>query len=183
LAPSLSSFQLQLSAIRTFLQQNPSEAEKLIQELSEDMRQATAEIRSLVYELRPPMLDDLGLVAAIEHIKLPAPSFRLEVIAPKPMPALPAATEVAVYRIASEAIHNVVKHAQATCCLAAIEVEASALILRVSDDGQGPAASYTGGIGLQSMQERAAELGGTFSIQANEDNGTCLEVRLPLEVA
>jgi len=183
LAPSLSSFQLQLSAIRTFMQQNPPEAEKMIEELGEDMRQATAEIRRLVYDLRPPMLDDLGLVAAIRHIKLPGSSLRLEVTAPEPMPPLPAATEVAVYRIAGEAIHNVVKHAQATCCTVAIDVEAQTLVLRVSDDGRSLAANHTSGIGLQSMQERAAELGGTFSIHAEEEGGTCVEVRLPLEMA
>jgi two-component system NarL family sensor kinase len=183
LAPSLSSFQLQLSAIRTFMQQNPPEAEKMIAELAEDMRQATAEIRRLVYDLRPPMLDDLGLVAAIKHIKLPGSSLRLEVTAPEPMPPLPAAAEVAVYRIAGEAIHNVVKHAQATCCTVAIDVEAKTLVLRVSDDGRSFAANHTGGIGLQSMQERAAELGGTFSIHAEENGGTRVEVRLPLEMA
>jgi signal transduction histidine kinase len=183
LAPSLSSFQLQLSAIRTFMEQNPPEAEKMIAELGEDMRQATAEIRRLVYDLRPPMLDDLGLVAAIKHIKLPGSALRLEVVAPEPMPPLPAATEVAVYRIASEAIHNVVKHAQAACCKVVIDVEAATLVLNVSDDGQSPAISPPSGIGLQSMQERAAELGGTFSIHAGEGGGTRVEVRLPLEMA
>jgi signal transduction histidine kinase len=181
LAPSLSSFQLQLSAIRTFLQRNPSEAEKLIEELTEDMRQATREIRSLVYGLRPPMLDDLGLVAAIEHIKLPASALLLVVNAPRPLPPLSAATEVAVYRITNEAIHKVVKHADATCCAVAIEVDAGTLLLIVSDDGKNPAVSPTSGIGIQSMKERATELGGTFSIYAREDKGTQIEVRLPLE--
>jgi two-component system NarL family sensor kinase len=183
LAPSLSSFQLQLSALRTLMEQNPAEADKMIEELSEDMREATAEIRRLVYDLRPPMLDDLGLVAAISHIKLGDSSLHLEVTAPEPMPPLPAAAEVAVYRIASEAIHNVVKHAQATCCMVAIDVEEATLVLRVSDDGRSPAISQTSGIGLQSMQERAAELGGTFSIQVEENGGTRVEVRLPLEMA
>jgi two-component system NarL family sensor kinase len=183
LAPSLSSFQLQLSALRILMEQNPAEAHKMIEELSGDMREATGEIRRLVYDLRPPMLDDLGLVAAIKHIKLPPSSLRLEVTAPDPMPPLPAATEVAVYRIASEAIHNVVKHAQATCCTVTIDVQEMALILSVCDDGQGQAADYAGGIGVQSMQERAAELGGTFAIQAYKDDGTCVEVRLPLEAA
>ena len=183
LAPSLSSFQLQLSALRTLMEQNPAAAYKMIEELSEDMRQATAEIRRLVYDLRPPMLDDLGLVAAIKHIKLPDLGLRLQVTAPDPMPALPAATEVAVYRIASEAIHNVVKHAQATCCMVSIDVQAQTLVLSVSDDGQVPAVSQTSGIGLQSMQERAAELGGTFVLHAEENGGTRVEVRLPLETA
>lgn len=182
LAPSLSSFQLQLSAIRKFLHQNPVEAEKLIRELSDDLRLATGEIRRLVYDLRPPMLDDLGLAAAIRNIKLPTSSIRLEVTAPQPMPKLTAATEVAIYRIASEAIHNVVKHAQATCCTIVLEMEEESITLSVTDDGKSPAVNYANGIGMQSMQERAAELGGTFSIQAHDDGGTQIEVRLPMEM-
>ena len=154
----------------------------MIEELTNDMRQATAEIRSLVYALRPPMLDELGLEAAIRHLNLPNSALQLEIIAPQPMPLLPAAIEVAIYRIASEAIHNVAKHAKAMSCIVSIEVETKTLCLRVSDDGQRPDLNYSGGIGIQSMEERAVELGGTFSIRPGEGGGTCVEVHLPLEV-
>ena len=155
--------------------------EQLIDELRDDVSTATADIRRLVYELRPPMLDELGLVVAIRNFKLGDSPMRFEVIAPEPMPCLSAAVEVAVYRIASEAIHNVVKHAGATTCVVEIQVETGQLILSVTDDGHTLSTGYTTGIGLHSMQERAAELGGTFSIQPAKADGTCIVVHLPLE--
>lgn len=180
LAPTLSSFQLQLGAIRRLLTQNPAQAESLITELSADLRQATAVIRQLVYDLRPPLLDELGLIEAIKNMRLAEEtSLQLKVIAPNPMPVLSAATEVAVYRIVTEAIHNVIKHAQATTCTITLTFEAAHLILTIADDGQGVGVNQLRGIGIQSMRDRAAELGGTFAIQSAEPAGTCIEVRLP----
>ena len=179
LAPTLSSFQLQLGVIRRIISQNPAQAEQMIAELSTGLRQATAEIRQLVYDLRPPMLDELGLIRALNHMPLADAPLQLDVIAPDPMPTLSAATEVAIYRIATEAIHNVVKHAHATTCTISIAIEAETLILTIVDDGQGISAGNPNGIGTQSMSNRAAELGGTFTIQPAEPLGTCIEVRLP----
>jgi signal transduction histidine kinase len=181
LAPTLSSFQLQLGAIRTLVEQNPTQAREMIQILANNLRQATADIRRLVYELRPPMLDELGLIAAIKSFELPGSNIHLDVKAPEPMHPLSAAVEVAVYRIASEAIHNVVKHAQATRCVVDIQVAAGQLTLTVTDDGKSLPANYTAGIGLRSMQERAAELGGSLSILAAGEGGAKIMVRLPLE--
>lgn len=179
LAPTLSSFQLQLHAIGRLMLQNPAQVEQMIVELSAGLRQATAEIRQLVYDLRPPMLDELGLIAALNHVRLAGPSLQLDIIAPDPMPTLSAATEVAIYRIATEAIHNVVKHAHATICTICITVEAETLTLTITDDGHGLPTRHPNGIGTQSMRERAAELGGTFAIQPAEPLGTRIEVRLP----
>lgn len=182
LAPALSSFQLQLGAIRTLIYEDPAQTEAIIQELSEDLRQATTDIRGLVYDLRPPMLDDLGLIPAIKNFRHLDSSIHFEVIAPDLIPPLSAAVEVAVYRIVSEAIHNVIKHAQATACEVAIEVETRLLTLTVTDNGTNSKTGYTRGVGLQSMQERAAELGGTFSIEPAKKSSTRLMVRLPLEM-
>jgi signal transduction histidine kinase len=179
LAPTLSSFQLQLSAIRKLMSQDPQEAENMIAELGTDLREATAEIRQLVYDLRPPMLDELGLIKALSNMRLTASSLRLEVAAPDPMPELSAATEVAIYRIATEAVHNVIRHANATTCTIGITIDTDTLTLTITDDGQGIPASHHNGIGTQSMRERAAELGGTFSVRAADPNGTRIEVRLP----
>ena len=179
LAPTLSSFQLQLSAIRKLMSQNPEKAEKMIAELGTDLREATAEIRQLVYDLRPPMLDELGLIKALSNMRLTGSSLRLEVAAPDPMPELSAATEVAIYRIATEAVHNVIKHANATTCTIGITIDADTLTLTITDDGQGISTDHHNGIGTQSMRERAAELGGTFAIQSSDSNGTRIEVRLP----
>jgi signal transduction histidine kinase len=172
---------MQLSAVRRLLRENPADAEQLIEELQADVSAATADIRRLVYELRPPMLDELGLVIALRNFKLGDSQTRLEVIAPEPMPRLSAAVEVAVYRIAGEAIHNVVKHAGATLCVVKIEVETGQLTLTVTDNGRYSPTDHTTGIGLESMQERAAELGGAFSIQPASSGGTCITVHLPLE--
>jgi signal transduction histidine kinase len=181
LGPTLASLRMQLSAARRLIRDNPDEAEQLIDELRDDISTATADIRRLVYDLRPPMLDELGLVVAIRNFKLGDSPTQLEVIAPEPMPRLLAAVEVAVYRIASEAIHNVVKHAGATTCVVEIQLETGQLTLSVTDDGHTLPAGQLTGIGLHSMQERAAELGGTFSIQPTKAGGTCSVVHLPLE--
>jgi two-component system NarL family sensor kinase len=179
LAPSLSSFQLQLGAIRKLITQNPKQAERMVIELSAELRNATAEIRQLVYDLRPPMLDELGLVKALSNIRLTGSSLQLEVRAPDPMPELSAAAEVAIYRIATEAVHNVIKHADATICTIGITIEAETLTLTITDNGQGIPAEHHNGIGTQSMRERAAELGGTLAVQSADPNGTRIEVRLP----
>ncbi len=182
LGPTLVSLRMQLSAVPRLVRDHPDEAEQLIDELRDDVSGATADIRRLVYELRPPMLDELGLVVAIRSFKLGESPTQLEVLAPEPMPRLSAAVEVAVYRIASEAIHNVVKHAGATICVVEIEIEPDQLILSVSDNGHYLPADQPSGVGLQSMQERAAELGGSFSIQPAKAGGANIVVRLPLEL-
>ncbi len=181
LAPTLSSLQLQLGALRSLIRRDPDQAEAIASELREDLRQATAEIRRLVYDLRPPMLDDLGLVGAIRNFKLQE-AIALEVSAPEPMPTLSAAVEVAVYRIASEAIQNVVKHAQATECRVCIAVADGYLTLSVADNGKSLPPDAATGVGMHSMRERAAELGGTLLVQSNESGGTSVVARLPIGV-
>ena len=92
---------------------------------------------------------------------------------------LPAAAEVAIYRIAQEALTNVVRHANAQHCTLSLEVD-DHVCLEIRDDGQGLAADYRVGVGLTSMRERAAELGGTCAIEPIEAFGTRVFVRLPL---
>ena len=180
LAPTLSALQLQLGAARNLLQRDPPAAEALLEELRQDLRAATAEIRQLVYDLRPPRLDELGLVGALRSLKLPAALVCYEVRAPEPLPALSAALEVALYRIASEAVHNVVRHAGATECVVTLEAADGRLRLCVSDDGSGLPPDAQAGVGLASMAERAAELGGTLSVQACPEGGVCLSAVFPL---
>jgi signal transduction histidine kinase len=181
LAPTLSSLQLQLGAVRTLLHHDPDQASVIIDEMREDLRNATGEIRQMVYDLRPPMLDELGLLGAIKNFKLQEAGVRYEVIAPDSLPELPAAFEVAIYRIASEAIHNVIKHAQATECEVRIEVGNGHLTLSVTDNGRSIPHQHNVGVGLHSMRERVAELGGTLTVQSCEGSGTCLVARFPIE--
>ena len=182
LAPTLASLQLQLGAVRGLIHQDPAQAEAAVNEMRDDLRTATASIRQLVYDLRPPLLDELGLVAAIRNIRLGSESLRLDVTAPDAMPKLPAAVEVAVYRIASEAVHNVLRHAQATACHVTIKLDAQRLTLSVCDNGRGLPDAPLPGVGLSSMRERATELGGELTMQQDAEGGTRLTAKLPVEV-
>lgn len=181
LAPTLSSLQLQLGAARNLIRRDPDQAETLLKELGNDLRDATAEIRRLVYDLRPPRLDELGLVGAIKSFKFPGPEFCFEVHAPEPMPELPAAVEVAAYRITSEVLHNVVKHAQASECMIDIEINPGCLTLSIADNGKGMEPAYNSGVGLASMRERAAELGGTLTVRNCNGSGACVTATFPLD--
>jgi signal transduction histidine kinase len=153
-------------------------------------------VRRLVHGLRPPALDDLGLVAAICQqaeaygmVEETAADDRghgpvLSVEAPEPFPALPAATEVALYRIAQEAITNVAKHSGAECCRIRLGLPGDDVLeLEVSDDGGGIRAGTGSGMGLVSMRERAEELGGTCEVSTPLWGGTRVVARLPLEDA
>ncbi len=99
--------------------------------------------------------------------------------APEELPPLPAAVEVAVYRITQEALTNVVRHAQAKTCLVRLAVKED-VTLDISDDGVGIPGERTAGVGLSSMQERVAELGGRFVVRSVPEGGTRVLVRLPL---
>ncbi|MFQ5420984.1 MAG: sensor histidine kinase, partial [Anaerolineae bacterium] len=99
-----------------------------------------------------------------------------------PLPTLPAAVEVAAYRIAQEAMTNVVRHAGAAACQVTLALEPGALCLTVADDGCGLPADIQPGIGLRSMQERVAELDGRFAIESHSGSGTKIKAALPLSV-
>ncbi len=99
------------------------------------------------------------------------------------LPSLPAAVEVAAYRIVEEALTNVVRHARANTCLVRLAVEGHVLCLEISDDGVGLPAEHIAGVGLLSMRERAAELGGTCTIEPVATGGTRVLARLPLPEA
>ena len=146
------------------------------------MRTVIADIRRLVYALRPPTLDEFGLLGAIrEHaLRLTgANHVRLLVNGPDALPALPAAVEVAAYRIALEGLTNVIRHAQASECTVSLSLS-DALYLEIDDDGVGNASAERAGFGITSMRERALELGGELKIEAGPVHGTRLWARLPL---
>lgn len=182
LGPTLAALRLQLSALRHNVRHNPDEAERLIDELRNDVRAATANIRRLVYDLRPPMLDAFGLVGALRNLDLRSTGLTRSIELPAPLPPLPAALEVAIYRIAAEALHNVARHAQASYCAIGLVVNEASLTLSVTDNGCGLPASYLAGVGHQAMHERAAELGGSVSIAPAPTGGTCVSALFPLKV-
>ena len=181
LGPTLASLRLQLSALRHTMGSNP-QAERLIDELRADVRAATAEIRRLVYDLRPPMLDEFGLLGALRNLELTSDGLERSVEAPAALPPLPAAVEVAIYRIAAEALHNIVRHAQATNCAIRLALHDDCLRLTVTDNGCGLPATYLPGIGHRSMHERAAELGGSVTILPAPERGACVTATFPLKL-
>ncbi|GIV98392.1 MAG: hypothetical protein KatS3mg057_3049 [Herpetosiphonaceae bacterium] len=144
-----------------------------------------AEMRALIFELRPEALEIEGLAAALaKHATSLRARHGIEVqISLCAEPALPFEMKVAVYRIAQEALHNVVKHARATQVAVLLSCDEYAIILEVWDNGQGfdPAAAFPGHLGLRSMRERAMEFGGTLRIDSAPGKGTCVRAHIPLE--
>jgi two-component system NarL family sensor kinase len=147
------------------------------------------DIRRLVEGLRPPVLDQLGLVGAVrahadalsshadgsEGLVLTVQGSAVE--------PLPAAVEVAAYRVVLEAMTNVARHASASACHVRLWRDSQGpLMVEVEDDGHGLPERYKGGVGLNSMRERATELGGAFSIEPGASQGTVVRVRLPIPV-
>jgi signal transduction histidine kinase len=183
LAPTLAALGLTTSAARDLLKPESADAADLLKDVQTGLRRAVGDIRRIAYELRPPVLDELGLVAAIREraARLDgAGSLRVTVEAPEHLPALPAAAEVAAFRIVQEALMNVVRHAQATHCLVRLALD-DGLRIEVIDDGIGQFARAQPGVGLRSMRERATELGGQCIIEPRSPSGTRLFARLPLE--
>ena len=143
---------------------------------------AVADLRRLVYGLRPPALDDLGLAGALqEHATSLAGGLELRLDVPETLPPLPAAIEVAAFRVATEGLTNVVRHSGAQRCSVAVLADGDDLIVEVRDDGSG--VSGAAGIGITSMRERCAEVGGACEVVAGEPRGTVVRARLPLVVA
>ena len=108
-------------------------------------------------------------------------SLTRSVEAPEPFPPLPAALEVALYRIAAEALHNSVRHSGASHCAICLVVDATSVTLTVTDDGYGLPATYLAGVGHHSMHERAAELGGSVAIFSVPTGGTRVAASFPFK--
>ncbi|WP_158289277.1 GAF domain-containing sensor histidine kinase [Paenibacillus flagellatus] len=199
LAPRLAALALNAATAQKYVAKEPAAAIEMLSDLRQMIRSTVEEIRTLVHELRPPALDELGLVGALQ-IRIDelnkaslSPSgerrpdaLHIRLLTPTPLPSLPAAVEVAVYRIVTESLANVVKHAKATSCTVRLDVSAGKeLAVEIADNGTGiPARSQpaggAGGIGLGSIRERAAELGGQCSIERMEQGGTRVSASFPL---
>ncbi len=188
LGPTLASQALKLDAAIDAIPSNPPRAQALLASIKLQHQNTLADVRRIVHNLRPPALDEFGLAGALrscfeQHGADTAPAapakLRVQVTAPE-LPALPAAVEVAAYRIAAEAVANVLAHAGASECGVTLALDAGALHVQVDDNGHGfDQAAATGGVGLRSMRERAAELNGTLKITQLQP-GTRIVAALPL---
>ncbi|MFB4278880.1 sensor histidine kinase [Nonomuraea sp. MTCD27] len=179
LGQTLSSMAMTVNMARLTLKTSPEAADELLNELRSGMDAVTGDIRQLVYGLRPPALDDLGLATALEELAGPEGT-ATEVRVEGDLADLPAAVEVAVYRIAQEALTNVRRHARATRVRVELRREPGALRLLIADDGVGLPPERRPGVGLTSMRERTAELGGICLVNGEPGAGTTVEVMLPV---
>jgi signal transduction histidine kinase len=231
LGPALGAQTLKAGAARALLTRDPAAADVLLAGLEDDLHGALADVRRLVYDLRPPALDQLGLAGAVREaaqqyhlrgaaaagaggssadggaVDAVADGLAVTVDVPERLPPLPAAVEVAAYRIVQEALANVVRHARARTCTIRLALTTAAaaapngptppedaplgrqiaapdaLVMVVADDGVGLPPGCRAGVGMASMRERAAELGGTCVVAALPSGGTRVAARLPLSAS
>jgi len=223
LGPSLGAVALRIETARNLARRSPEEADRLLEAATADVAAVLADVRRLVHDLRPPALDELGLVRAIEQLarRLESPRLAVSVDGAGIAGAeLPAAVEVAAFRIVSEALNNVVRHSGARRCAITLWVAEGeperhavrvgnggragngsrvgnggrvgagglrghggpggrALEVEVRDDGSGIPADAAAGVGMLSLRERAAELGGSASVECPDGGGTVVRAALP----
>ena len=182
LGSALTSMTFQLDAASNVLERDPQAARTLLADLKRQTQASIADIRRLVYNLRPPILDEWGLVAALHEqvAQYQLNHVQVCVEAPVSLPPLPAAVEVAAYRIALEALANVVRHAHASSCIMRLALSDDVLTVEVRDDGEGLPEGYHAGVGISAMRERTAELGGSCAVETITSGGTRVCARLPL---
>jgi signal transduction histidine kinase len=185
LGPALAAHTIKVGAARALIESNPQTAAVILSELETSLADSLTDIRRLVYNLRPPALDQLGLIGALNDFIQQcnqrgnhATVFTLQ--SPEQLSALSAAVEVATYRIVQEGVNNVIRHAHARRCQVKIETN-GLLMIHIQDDGFGLPSPHKYGVGLHSMRERSEELGGGFSIQNQPDGGTKVQIQLPLQ--
>src|SRR5713226_4435962 len=144
-----------------------------------------AEMRALIFELRPESLEIEGLVAALtKQVAVLRTRYNLTVEADLGEELhLPMEMKQALYRVAQEALHNIVKHARASMVVLQLTKEANEIILDVRDNGRGfdTAGPFPGHLGLRSMHERVTKMGGSLTIESVPGQGTCVGVRMPIE--
>ena len=182
--PQLAALMLGLETASDLVSDNP-EASALMAKLSERSREIVSDVRYSVHALRPPALDELGLVGALREgaLRYGPAGLRISVDNPQELSHLPAAVEVACYRITQEALTNVVRHARASHCSIRIRLdeEASALSLEIEDDGRGIREHVRSGVGMISMHERTEELGGRCTVRSLAGGGTLVRALLPFQ--
>jgi signal transduction histidine kinase len=178
--PALAGLTFTLDAVRNVSVSDLDRADALLASAIEQTQAMIGDVRRLIYGLRPPALDELGLVGSLRGLasrELSAAT-TVTVTAPDALPPLPAAVEVATYWIVQEALTNVARHAGARSCTVRLAFERDALTLEIADDGHGMEQRRIG-VGLQTMRERATELGGSCQVTSALGTGTLVAVRLP----
>jgi signal transduction histidine kinase len=180
LAPTLAGLGLSAAVVEKFSRAGDRRAADAATDLAGRLQGASRQVRDIAYNLRPPVLDDRGLVATIEETIATGGPPRVNVVAPTDRLDLSAAVEACALRIIQEAVVNVRRHAAASCCEVSIIPEPDALRIEIVDDGIGFTEPRRAGIGMRSMTERASEIGGSVSFRSEAGRGTRVSVRLPV---
>ena len=183
LGPVLGGVAMRLDAAGNAVATDPQTAHRLVVQSRAEITEALADVRRLVHGLRPPALDDLGLLAAVQQQAERARSGGLDVVVdadPAALGDLPAAVEVAAYRIVSEALANVARHAGADSATVRLATGPADLAVEVADDGCGIAEDVVAGVGLRSLRERVDELGGRYEVVCPPGGGTTVRAWLPV---
>ncbi|MEO8394043.1 MAG: sensor histidine kinase, partial [Chloroflexota bacterium] len=180
LGPTLAAQMFRVGAAQQLLVKNPEKTAKILDDLQNGIEGTLTNVRQLVYELRPPLLDQFGLIGAItDFVSRDESGLEISLNLPPQLPSLKAAVEVATFRIMQTALDNVIKHAKATRCDVRLALTDGNLNIDIIDNGLGISVNYRAGVGLTSMRERAEELGGTFAVTPTKLQGTHLSVCIP----
>ena len=186
LGPSLASLAMKLEVAHELISQDPDGAVQLVGQLADQTRAQIGEVRRLVDGLRPPALDQLGLASALRHLAdahnaASGPGqMRWDLHSLAPIDPMPAAVEVAAYRVVIEAVNNAMRHSNGRRCEVTLARRIDTLEVEIVDDGSGFGPEDSPGVGLGSMRERAEELGGSCLIESTPGQGTRVFVELPL---
>jgi signal transduction histidine kinase len=177
--PALAGLTLQVDTVRNRLgTATAADLDDLLVGLRSGIRDTVLDVRRIVEGLRPPALDDLGLVEAVHE--LAERSGMAVTVEAEPLPRLPAAVEVAAYRVVQEALGNAARHAAASRVQVRLSTSGDDLDVEVCDDGCGAASPRPDGLGMRSMRERAEEIGGGFEMRATPGTGTTVRINLPM---
>ena len=171
-------------ATRTLLERDPERVTEPLEYVLSLAKAGLAEMRALIFELRPESLATEGLIAALEKqaaLVQARHELAVHVTLCDDEPDAPLEVKEAIYRIAQEALNNTLKHAQARGVELRLEQDAGEILLEVRDDGEGfdPEGSFPGHLGLKSMRERVARLGGTLRIESAPGEGTRIRAQIP----
>ena len=179
--PALAGIGYGVSAVRNLIRTDPDRALDLLDRLAQEIDARVEDVRTLSHDLVPPVLIELGLVAALEELaarhRASGVTFRVDTDRDLDVPTAMAST---LYGLIAEATRNVVRHADATRCTITVRSDATTIVAEVRDDGVGFDETAVSGVGLQSMRERALSLGGTLAIDRPVGGGSVVRVSVPL---
>nr|WP_255570554.1 sensor histidine kinase [Cohnella sp. CFH 77786] len=181
LGSNLASISMKLAAVHDQFEEQSPKAQSMLAGIQQQLDGAIADIRRLVYALRPPSLDEFGLLFSLRELAAQSQQahFRIVLQTPESLPPLMAAVEVAVYRIIQEAIANALKHSRGTVCHIQL-IARESLRIQIEDNGVGMSDASHRGVGIRSMRERAEELNGRMEIDSSVATGTRIEIEIPL---